>query len=219
MISRMNVLRARRMLMPFAGTSRKERMALSRLLPHMQQSGWLKSIQTREAIDEDGNPVPWISYAATAFLSKRVRGDFEIFEYGSGNSTLWWAKNAGRVVSLEHSENWYNHLKRTIPESVIYILESLESGRYPSLIKNYGYFDIVMIDGRERVECSRHALTQLKDGGVIVFDNSDRVRYQPAFALFLESGFKRLDFVSMAPISKKPISTSIFYRSSNCLDI
>lgn len=219
MISMKQVSRVIRSLMPLAGTSHKERMALSQLLPHMRQSGWLKSIQTRQAINENSNPVPWISYAAINFLSGRVRPEFEVFEYGSGNSTLWWAKNAGRVVSCEHDEVWYTQLKGKIPEGVTYVHESLESGRYPSMIKSHGHFDIVMIDGRERVECSNHAITQLKDGGVIVFDNSERARYQPAFDLFRQSGFKKLDFVSMGPISQKPISTSVFYRSNNCLGI
>ena len=219
MISIKKVSRAIRTLMPLAGTSYKERLALARLLPHMRQSGWLKSIQTRQAVDENGKPVPWISYPAINFLSGRVRREFEVFEYGSGNSTLWWAMNAGRIVSCEHDEVWYSQLKERIPEGVTYVHEPLEGGRYPSSIKNYGYFDIVMIDGRERVECSNHAITQLKDGGVIVFDNSDRERYQPAFDLFGHSGFKRLDFMGIGPISQKPISTSIFYRSSNCLGI
>lgn len=211
--------RVMRALMPLAGMNFDERIALSRLLPYMRESGWLKSIQTRQAVDENSNPVPWISYAAINFLSGRVRREFEIFEYGSGNSTLWWEKNAGRVVSCEHDEVWYSQLKDKIPEGVTYVHEPLENGRYPSSIKNHGSFDIIMIDGRERVECSNHAIPQLKDGGVIVFDNSDRCRYQLAFDLFSHSGFKRLDFVSTGPICKKPISTSIFYRPNNCLGI
>jgi hypothetical protein len=179
----------------------------------------MASIQKREAIDDRGAPTPWISYAAIHFLSQRVRPEFEVFEYGSGNSTLWWAKHVVRVVSCEHNARWYNAMAPRMPANVQYVHEPLENGNYAATIASYQPFDIVMIDGRDRVSCARFSVDRLKERGVIVFDNSDRDRYQPAFDLFASRGLRRLDFVSMGPISSVPISTSVFYSSRNCLEI
>jgi predicted O-methyltransferase YrrM len=40
----------------------------------------------------------------------------------------------------------------------------------------------VVVDGRARADCLRRAVEALTPGGLIVFDNSDRKRYQPALA-------------------------------------
>jgi hypothetical protein len=204
---------------PLFGTSRAERKAIARILPHMRRSGWLRSIQQRRAIDSQGRPTPWIGYAAIHFLSQRVRPEFEVFEYGSGNSTLWWANHVARVVSCEHNAKWSAKMAQRMPANVQYIYEPLEGGKYPSTIAGFRPFDIAMIDGRERVACAQFAIDRLKPQGVILFDNSDRERYIPAFDLFASRGLRRLDFVSMAPISRVPVSTSIFYSDGNCLGI
>src|SRR5690606_20158839 len=43
------------------------------------------------------------------------------------------------------------------------------------------HFDFIFIDGRARVECALNALPKLKEGGMLVLDNSDRERYAPVF--------------------------------------
>lgn len=211
--------KALRSIAPLYSASRSERKALAWILPYMRESRWLQSIQLRQAIDSAGNPTPWISYAAIHFLSQRIRPEFTVFEYGSGNSTLWWSSHTARVVSCEHNQKWFQKMSAKLPANVEYIHETIEGGQYPSVITKFDSFDVIMIDGRERVSCTSFAIEKLKADGVIVFDNSDRERYQPAFDLLASRGFRRLDFVSMGPISQKPISTSIFYRDDNCLGI
>lgn len=51
--------------------------------------------------------------------------------------------------------------------------------RYASSIDAYpdAYFDIVVVDGRARSSCLKHALPKIKPGGLLVLDNSDRVYY------------------------------------------
>lgn len=36
------------------------------------------------------------------------------------------------------------------------------------------YFDLILIDGRVRMNCLKNATPKLKVGGVLIFDNSDR---------------------------------------------
>ena len=50
---------------------------------------------------------------------------------------------------------------------------------YASLIDTYPneYFDIVLVDGRSRPACIKHAAPKLKKGGLMVLDNADRSYY------------------------------------------
>lgn len=54
---------------------------------------------------------PWLSYEAIDFLSRHLRSDMKLFEYGSGGSTLFFAKIVGEIVSVEHDKNWFLMVK------------------------------------------------------------------------------------------------------------
>jgi hypothetical protein len=45
------------------------------------------------------------------------------------------------------------------------------------------YFDVVCIDGRERVGCAVHAAPKVRRGGIMVLDDSNRPKYAEIFAL------------------------------------
>ena len=53
-----------------------------------------------------------------------------------------------------------------------------------------GYFDVVLVDGRARPSCIKHAIPKLKKGGWLVVDNSDREYYFTHFADQLERSFR-----------------------------
>ncbi|HZX75297.1 MAG TPA: class I SAM-dependent methyltransferase [Cyclobacteriaceae bacterium] len=52
---------------------------------------------------------------------------------------------------------------------------------YYSFIDRYEKesFDFIIVDGRARVECAEHAIPKLKKGGILILDNSERLRYKP----------------------------------------
>jgi hypothetical protein len=39
-------------------------------------------------------------------LERIVRPDFKVFEFGSGNSTIWWSQRVAQVVSVDHDRKW-----------------------------------------------------------------------------------------------------------------
>lgn len=51
--------------------------------------------------------------------------------------------------------------------------------KYASSIDAYPneYFDVVLVDGRSRPACIKHAVPKLKKGGLIILDNADRSYY------------------------------------------
>ncbi len=59
------------------------------------------------------------------------------------------------------------------------------------------HFDIVMIDGRARPSCIRHATSRLKSGGMLVVDNSDRPSYSRALQEL--KGYSRVSCRGVVP--------------------
>jgi hypothetical protein len=188
---------------------------------YLKKAGWYRSSEERQAVDGDGGAVPWYTYSAIAFLEGKVDPAMSVFEYGSGNSTIWWSRRVANVVSCEHDREWFESTKQKLLANVEYLhFELSPAGSYSRAILEYpGAFDIVVIDGRDRVNCVKNALVSLKPNGVIVWDNSDRERYQEGYDHLLNRGFKRLDFSGMGPINANGWTTSIFYRQDNCLGI
>jgi hypothetical protein len=192
-----------------------------RLRAHLDALGWFRSLDERMPVDRDGNSLPWITYPAIAFLAERVRKDMRVFEFGSGNSTRWWAGRVEQVTSCEHDAGWYAQMKDKLPPNVSYNHVPLgPDDAYPSLVARCGIrFHVIVIDGRERVKCAKYAVSALTDDGVIVWDNSDREKYTEGYRLLIDAGFRRIDFFGIAPMSKRFFTTSVFYRSNNCLGI
>lgn len=188
---------------------------------YLEKSGWLRTMIEKKIVDADGSPVPWITYPARRFLEGRIRADMDVFEYGSGNSTLWWSNRVASVTSCEHDKEWYAEYLPKMTKNTSYLLRRVKNSTlYADEIANYsGCFDILVIDGRDRVNCIKNGLGALKTGGVVIWDNSDRVEYEEGYEFLLSRGFKRLDFWGLGPVSTREWCTSVFYRRENCLSL
>jgi len=190
---------------------------------YLQESGWLNSMERGEAVDMEGQPIPWITYPALEFLTPRIDSRMAVFEYGTGNSTFWWGQRVARLVSCEHDKEWYGTFKeRVTADNTTYLLRRHKGGStaYAGEIAAYpGQFDILVIDGRDRVNCIKNGIGALRPGGVVIWDNSDREEYRSGYDLLTAAGFGRLDFWGLGPLSTRRWCTSIFYRPDNCLAI
>lgn len=188
---------------------------------YLNESGWIRSALAGMPVDGEQRPVPWYTYGSIEFLSRRVKSDMVVFEYGSGNSTLWWSARVARVVSCEHDHQWFELMSSKLAANVDYNFVEMSRGDdYSKRISRHeGEFDIVVIDGRDRVNCAKNSLPALKASGVILWDNSDRSDYAEGYDFLLGRGFKRLDFWGMGPINNYGWCTSVFYRPANGLEI
>ena len=191
------------------------------LSPYLEKIGWFRSVEERLPIDRDGNCLPWYTYPAIFFLNGKIRSEMTVFEYGSGNSTLWWSRQVSSLTSCEHNLGWFNSLKARIPSNVDYIYRELDyGGHYCETILAYkDRFNIIVIDGRDRVNCAKNCIGALKMDGVIIWDNGERKKYQEGYSYLIQNGFRRLDFWGLGPINSCEWCTSIFYRDKNCLEI
>lgn len=187
----------------------------------LYEYGWWHSHKKKAAIDNLGQPIPWYTYPCLEFIENRLHERFEVFEYGCGNSTLWWAARVNNVISCEHDREWYEKVNRRIPENVsLSYQELVYGGEYCQVIGQYrDQFDVVVVDGRDRVRCVKNCLNALKSDGIIVWDNTEREEYSEGFDYLDTAGFKRLDFWGIGPIDISKWCTTIFYRRGNCLNI
>lgn len=168
--------------------------------------GHLRSARERASVDRAGQPIPWYTYPATHWLEQLDFGEAAVLEYGSGNSTKWWAKNAQRVVAMEDNPAWHKVTREGLPDSVDYRLVRTKR-EYVTPIES-GTFDVIVIDGSHRPECARVAIAAVSPGGIIIFDNSD---WYPKTVDFLRSsGVIQVDFVGLGPINPIAWATSIF---------
>jgi hypothetical protein len=199
----------------------KQVRALRKALPYLRETGWIRSSLSKSSVDAEGAPIPWYSYAAIDFLQERVSPKHRVFEFGSGNSTLWWAGRAKSVMAVEHDSGWAAKVRATIPENVTLLEVPLEADAdYCRTAQRTGSrYEIVVIDGRDRVNCALQCLESLADDAVVIWDDSHRSRYRRGFDFLAEHGFRRLRFTGLGPIAAEDGETSILYRTANCLDI
>jgi SAM-dependent methyltransferase len=185
------------------------------------EDGWFKSFREQASINAKGEPLPWFTYPAIEFIKKRIRSEMSVFEYGCGMGTRWWATRVSEIISVEHDRHWFDNMAHDIPNNVkLCLIEFNDDGAYSNKITEYSNrFDVIVIDGRDRVRCVKNCLKALKPTGVIIFDNSDRVEYIEGEEYLKFNGFKKIEFVGYCPIATCKSETTIFYRAENSLGI
>lgn len=156
---------------------------------------------------------PWFPFMLIDWLEEHLSGDEIIFEWGSGGSTKWFSERCKQIVSVEHDKLFYDDLRKKLPDNVEYLLrvpgarsfrrasnpKSNKSALlqrdfrdYVKSIDSYGFFDIIIIDGRARPSCISHAIPRLREGGIILLDNSQRFRYRRAINML--SDWEHIEF-------------------------
>ncbi|MCL1926413.1 MAG: class I SAM-dependent methyltransferase, partial [Syntrophorhabdaceae bacterium] len=179
-----------------------------------EEYGYSKSLAEQECVDFHGNPLPWYTYPAIEYLSQLDFSQKRVFEFGCGNSSIWWARRAKKVVSVEHDKNWYeSRLDFKEPNLELYLKEDEIS--YAGCIEQQeGFFDVIIIDGVYREQCVEKALKKLSSDGMIIFDNSDRVAefedYERAIKNLATANLIEVDFKGFLPLCSWTIVTSIF---------
>ncbi len=187
----------------------------------LDEYGWLKSFNKMQAINREGKPIPWFTYSAIDFLKDRLTEKMIVFEFGSGNSTLWFSQRVKNIVSVEHDIGWYDKVKKEMPDNAKLIHCNLDyDGEYCRTVFKQGIkFNIIIIDGRDRNNCVNNSIDNLTEDGVIIFDNTDRTSYSEGIQFLLNNGFKKIAFKGLIPANAHSGETTIFYRKNNCLEI
>ena len=91
-----------------------------RFIRYLNGNGYWRSIFTRRCEDRAGNPIPWLTYPAISLLSAFDFRDSTVLEFGSGNSTLWWAGRSRSVTSIETSIDWIARISKLNPPNTYF---------------------------------------------------------------------------------------------------
>lgn len=205
-------------------STREGRKALNNVLgsprSFLRKFRWIESMAEFDPTFE-GEPVPWFNYGVVRFLRSRVKRHMVVFEYGSGFSTQWWEKHAASVDAVEHDAKWAEKVaERLSSRATIRHIELDYDGKYcRAILAMEKRYDVVVVDGRDRVNCMRIGLQRLTDDGVIVFDNSQRRHYRDKIEEVKAQGWKEIQFSGLAPMTYVESFTSVLYRAQNCFGI
>ena len=200
-----------------------EREALSHISSgFFFEKGWWESWKSKSPIDFNKNPLPWVTYSFIDFIENRLKSNMIIFEYGSGNSTLYYGNKVKEVHTVEHDLEWFNKLVNVLPINIKIAHKQLEyGGDYAKFSLNSGIkYDIVIVDGRDRVNCIINSINAVKNNGVIILDDSERIAYSKGIKELYNCGYKSLDFWGISPgFTSYNKCTSIYYKPQNVLEI
>ncbi len=185
---------------------------------YLKDIGWITSYKTDSSVDKNHNPIPWVTYSFIDFIEPRLNKTLDILEYGAGNSTLYYSGRVNNIFSIEHDYEWYKKIKKKCPQNAEIIHRKLHeySNAVELLDKK---FSIIIVDGRNRVNCIKHSLPYLSHDGVLILDDSERTGYIDGIEFMLDNGYKKIDFWGIAPGIFYKKCTSIFYKDKNCLGI
>lgn len=196
---------------------------------------WLQSLLAIHDIDALIRlDVPWWTYDAIAQVEDflKARPGAQVFEYGSGASTVWLAKRAGSVISVDHDAGWIDFSRPRLAELGNAVVELVAADAVPDADPHYhsgksgsrgasfrtyvdsidrwpGQFDLIVIDGRARAACLTKAVDRLTDDGMIVFDNSHRARYRKAIG---HCGLELVVTRGLVPSLPVPDQTTLLRR-------
>ena len=179
----------------------------------LYRHGQLNTFRTNRPVNPRGEPIPWITYPAFEFLSQFDYAQSTVFEFGSGNSTLFWAERALSVTSVETDRDWFEALQRNIPSNVQLSYFDDADQFANSIMTVHQVFDVVVIDSaKHRYRAALNTVETIADGGMVIFDNSDW--YPNSCRLLREHGFVQIDFHGFGPVNNYAWTTSVFFRGS-----
>lgn len=123
--------------------------------------------------------VPWISYRATRQLQHLIRPHWRILEFGSGMSTIWFARRANFVFSVESDHRWHQRVREMLAQrGLANVHLEYRSGGCAEYSSIDGLeddsFDLALIDGACRDDCVQPCLAKVKAGGYVYLDNTDQ---------------------------------------------
>ena len=178
--------------------------------------GVAKTIDEKICVDRDGNPIPWYTYPAIEYLSQFDYSDKKIFEFGCGNSSLFWAERALKVTSVEDNLQWFEKWKKEFCHPHLFVIWRDEGEIYENaILETDEKQDVIIIDGKRRFQCAETAIKRLNKGGMIILDDSDRINtseeYQKAVAILRNAHLLQVDFYGFCPMNNYTKTTSVFF--------
>jgi spermidine synthase len=179
--------------MYLSNSARTKKLILSLLLNPQDIISYLRYSLSKKTPLEIG--LPWWSYKSINTIAPLLKKEHNVFEWGSGGSTLFLAKRTNKVVAVENNPGWFERVQSSIKKFRINNVQishqeiNLEDSdafmRSPYANYISGSFDIIVIDGEDHFgpsaswsareycfEISQSLISS--NGGIIIVDDSWR---------------------------------------------
>jgi hypothetical protein len=206
------------MTAPWLADLPKKASALVGPLTFSLAGGHFRSAIASRSVDAFGNPIPWYTYPAVDFLEILDLSDCRVAEFGSGHSTLWWAKHAKEIVTFEADKAWLNEISQKAAKFDNVQLKLVTSPQDCAQYFKPDYFDIVIVDGGSglgtsgRAQNAELAFANVRQTGLVIVDNTSADYCQPIIERANELGWRRFDLPGHTPGAAKRTCTSFFFR-------
>ena len=162
--------------------------------------------------------LPWWIDGAAKFVESFLNKDAEVFEWGSGRSTIWFAQRVKFIWTIEYQYKWLEKVldmaqTDKLNNISICMLDNKDVEKYSSAIEQVGKkFDCVVVDGRNRVACMKKMMLFLKEKCVVVVDDTHRSKYFVGLELFGKD-WNHSTFYDSAPKKNRLTKrTTVFWR-------
>jgi len=144
----------------------------------------------RDILFRNLNPsAPWLTPDAIDFLNETLKKEFNGLEYGSGRSTIWFAKKVNNLISIEHNAEWFDRVSTIIRNEGIRninykllpnpgtsdVLEVTIMSDYVQAVPEIPSesLDFILVDGIVRPACALRGIPLLKPGGWLILDDAN----------------------------------------------
>ncbi len=133
-----------------------------------------------------GAEEPWFAPGTSGYLSSLTRPGWRVVECGAGSSTLWFARRAGSVLSLEHDVTWSRAVTARLEQEGLGNVDvrHVPLDEFVRVLRELpdATVDLAVVDSSEDAACDRVACVEavarkVRPGGYLVLDDSDRPRY------------------------------------------
>lgn len=162
---------------------------------------------------------PWWTPGTIQEVEKILTPDMHVWEWGSGYSTIWMAHRVAFIVTMEHDQHWIETVINTSREEEVngkvqVIHKDYRTKEYKeSILRMRRDFDFIIIDGHPetRVECLGLAMSKVKKGGYILFDDSENDFYIDIWAEVAKR--QDIEILKHTPQDRRGKHATIFRRS------
>ena len=194
-------------------TGRSDASPGAALLRILAGHGHDRSMAAGLAIDARGNPLPMYTYPAIEYLAQLDFSERHVLEFGSGQSTHWWARHAAQVTAVEHDDHWVKRLEAAALPNVTCVFarrEDIGTGSdYLAVLPSGQRYDVIALDGLHYHDCAAAARGLLSDGGLLILDNADF--YPATCAMLRDRDFLQIDMAGFKPCHLDAQVTSLFF--------
>lgn len=158
--------------------------------------------------------VPCLTACAIRLFNTLIDDNSDVFEFGSGGSSLWLAARVRSLISVEDSPEWHAvTVAKLAAQGTPTEVRLVHTAQIPDAIATEGMFDLVFVDCMTQPERHRSILTgaaHVKPDGWLVADDYNFPKVRAAVEKLRARGWavEVVSGIKIHPLRNVPVQTS-----------